>query len=425
MNHPQLVEFAKAQRASGASRTEIEDHLRRQKWDEDVIADVLAASEPAAGEIPPPLPAVAGNPPRGTPWRPILLGLLLLLTLWGGYQLYRHFAVAQLVREQTKFVEFRGFITGRLEAPPSQPLTSDLALLEFQGSVDSSQIDAPRGALQVTLDRDAAVSGALHLLPRDTDAHLLALTFLSVAGGAQALGGLDLRLADWDTYIRPHRTPFSGNRTATAVAGLVNTLLGPNILADFWLKIPARESTASSGAGLLTTEQKATWALLFRPTDKVFGESRELRFLGREPGGEINGQPAEIHRYALDGPWLTDQLVGALRQAELENQLEAFALIQSLVTGSGAPPTTASLDSLEISGGELDVWVGRQDTLPHRMTIRLNLREGQTRPLALQLAGEINITYGNPVAIEVPTQALDLRQLQEQLELLQSFGNMF
>lgn len=423
MDHPQLVEFAKSQLAKGVSRSEIEEHLRRQNWEDDVIASVLGAADPDA-------PA-SGNPPATTAPRRrsragrILVGLLLLGVLLGGYQLYRHLSLSHLVREQTKFVEFRGFITGQLEVPPGQSAASAVRLLEFEGLLDSTQLETPRASMAATFDPDAGVGADLRLIPPGSDAPLLVLTLMSVAGGAQAIGGVDVRFADWNTYLRPHRTPFSGNRTATAVVGLVSALLGPNILSDFWLQIPAESPLATQPQGMFSTEQRAKWALLFRPTDKIFGESRELRFLGQTPGGEIDGQSMTIHRYTLDGPWLTTQLVGALRQAEFEDKLELLSFIQALVLGAGAQTATASLDSLEISDGEFDVWVGKKDTLPHRMTITLSVKEGHSAPLGLALAGEMDITYGRPVTIEVPAQSINLKQLQEQLELLQSFGNLF
>lgn len=423
MDHPQLVEFAKSQLAKGVSRAEVEAHLRRQNWEEDVIASVLGAADPdtpASGDAP-----ATTIPPRHSHVGRILLGLLLLLVLWGGYQLYRHLALSHLVREQTKFVEFGGFLTAQLEVPPGQPAASAVKLLDFEGLLDSTQLETPRASMAATFDPDAGVGEVLRLVPPGSDAPLLALTLMSVSGGAQAIGGVDVRFADWNTYLHPHRTPFSGNRTATAVAGLVSALLGPNILADFWLQIPAESPLAGQPQSMFSTEQRAKWALLFRPTDKIFGESRELRFLGQEPGGEIAGQPMVIHRYALDGPWLTTQLVGTLRQAELEDKLELLSFVQALVLGAGAQTATASLDSLEISDGEFDVWVGKKDTLPHRMTITLRVKEGLAAPLGLTLAGEMDITYGRPVTVEVPAQSINLRQLQEQLELLQSFGNLF
>jgi len=426
MDHPRLVEYARGQLAKGVSRREIEEYLQQQKWEQSVIDGVLAAAEADAAASPAD-PSSAATPGPSSPryLTPILLGLVLALVVWGGYQLYRHFAVAQLVREQTKFVEFRGEISAQLENPPGEPVTTAAPLLNFQGRVDSSNLESPRAVLQVDLDPASAASGSLARLPRDTDARLTALTLMAVAGGGQTLGGAEIRLAEWNTYLRPHRTPLSGNRTAKAVAGFVGALLGPNILADFWLQIPAGSSAPQPAGGLLSTERKATWALLFRPTDKIFGESRELRFLAKEPGGEIDGQPTEIHRYALDGPWLTAQLVGALRELEVDDKLETLAFIQTLVLGEGGEPATASLDTLQISGGELDVWVGRKDTLPHRMAIRLHVREGQRQPLALQLGGQMDINYGEPVTIEAPEQSIDLRQLREQLQMLQGFGGLF
>ena len=59
------------------------------------------------------------------------------------------------------------------------------------------------------------------------------------------------------------------------------------------------------------------------------------------------------------------------------------------------------------------------------MSIRLDAKEGSQAPLALRLTGEMDMSYGNPVAIDIPAQAIDLKQLQEQLGFLQGLGNFF
>jgi hypothetical protein len=100
-------------------------------------------------------------------------------------------------------------------------------------------------------------------------------------------------------------------------------------------------------------------------------------------------------------------------------------MLQNLVLGGGADKATASLDSLEISDGELAVWVGREDTLPYSMTISLQAKEGTRAPLSLRLSGDMAMTYGAPVTIDIPAQAINLKQLQEQIGLLQGLGNLF
>jgi hypothetical protein len=413
MQHPQLLEYARQQLAKGLSPADIEAHLRGQNWSEEIVAEVLAAAAPDR----PVLPDVR---PRGK-WRHVLGAVALVLVALGAYQLYRHYAVAKVVREKTKFVEFSGRIDGQIDAPDGR----EFGLLAFKGQLDSSRLEDPRAALRVDFDGRAPRSGALRKMAPETDAHLLGLTLLTVTGGARTIGGVEVRLAEWNTYLRPVRTPFAGDQTAAAMAGLVTALVGPNILNEFWVKVPARPPAEPASGGMLSSESKATWALLFRPTEKIFGESKHLRFIGREPGGDIGGTATEIHRYTIDGPWLTRQLVKAVRQAEVEDKMEILALVQSLVRGVSPEKVTSSLDSLVLSDGELAVWVGKADTLPYRMTIDLSAKEGTRSPLALRLAGEMDIAYIPPVAIEAPGQALDLRQLREQLGFLEGLGNLF
>jgi hypothetical protein len=414
MHRPQLVEYAKSQLAKGIARPAIEAHLRGQNWDEAVIAEVLAA---AGLDSPPAPPAAATVAPARRKFLTVALLLGLLAAIWGASQLYRSYSVAKVVREKTKFVEFTGKISGQLEGGKG----AEFGLLAFRGQLDSSQIDTPKAALQVTFDRNAP----LDELSPQTDARLLALTLFSIGAGAQTIGGVDLRLADWNTYLRPARLPFAGDQAAAAVGGLVTALLGPNILTDFWVKIPARASAEETAGAMISNESKATWALLFRPTEKIFGESKELRFKGKERGGDMSGMPTDIHRYAIDGPWLTRQLVKVLRDAEVDDKLDMITMLQDLVLGADTGKVTASLDSLEISDGELAVWVGRDDTLPYRMDIRLDAKEGTSAPLSLRLSGSMGIAYAEPAAIEIPAQAIDLKQLQEQIGMLQGLGNLF
>ena len=414
MQRPQLVEYAKSQLAKGIARPAIEAHLRGQNWDEAVIAEVLAA---AGSDSPPAPPAAATVAPARRKFLTAALLLGLLAAIWGASQLYRSYSVAKVVREKTKFVEFTGKISGQLDGGKG----AEFGLLAFRGQLDSSQIDTPKAALQVTFDRSAPLDN----LSPQTDARLLALTLFSIGAGAQTIGGVDLRLADWNTYLRPARMPFAGDQTAAAVGGLVTALLGPNILTDFWVKIPARASAEETAGAMISNESKATWALLFRPTEKIFGESKELRFQGKERGGDMNGMPTDIHRYAIDGPWLTRQLVKVLRDAEVDDKLDMITMLQDLVLGAETGKVTASLDSLEISDGELAVWVGRDDTLPYRMDIRLDAKEGTSAPLSLRLSGSMGIAYAEPAAIEIPAQAINLKQLQEQIGMLQGLGNLF
>jgi hypothetical protein len=376
----------------------------------------MAAADLSASVAPPATPAPGHAAHRKFLTLALLLGLLV--AIWGADQLYRSYSVAKLVREKTKFVEFSGRITGGLGDAPDP---AGFGLLSFRGQLDSSQIDNPKAALQVTFDEKVPLSG----ISPQSDAPWLGLTLLSVGAGARTIGGIDVRLAEWNTFLRPARMPFAGDRNAAAVGGLVTALLGPNILTDFWVKIPARAPTGESSGSMLGTESRATWALLFRPTEKIFGESKELRFTGKEAGGEINGHATEIHRYAVDGPWLTGQLVKALRDAEVDDQLDTITLLQDLVLGRNADQPAASLDSLEISDGELAVWVGREDTLPYRMTVALRAKEGTRAPLSLHLSGEMEMTYGQRVTIDVPATAIDLKKLQEQIGLLQGFGSLF
>ncbi|NDC60181.1 MAG: hypothetical protein EBZ50_15430, partial [Alphaproteobacteria bacterium] len=89
MNHAQLIEFARKRLADGASRADIESHLRGQNWGNEVIEEVMRAVTPSDQAE----RAIHQQAPiKKRSWRPFAAAALAALLFVGGFFAYRYFA---------------------------------------------------------------------------------------------------------------------------------------------------------------------------------------------------------------------------------------------------------------------------------------------------------------------------------------------
>ena len=346
------------------------------------------------------------SPPR-TSWLVWAAAALAVLLAIGGFFAYRQLAAARMVRALVKHVAFEGNITGQLE---NSDRTFDL--VQFHGALDTSRITAPNAALKLDFDANGKTGKALKYISTETDGHFIATMLMSLSAGGRALGGADLRLAEENVFLHLDRTPFSGGGN-DLVSALIGALAGPKVASNPWVRIPAGPTG--------TTKTQMTWAILFRPTDQVFGSSKELRFIRREPGEDIHGTPTEIHHYVLNGQWLTKELRQLIRNTIADKSMAVVGLIQSLATGRNLQNLGSTLDTLTCSDGEMKVWVGKSDTLPRRIILDTKVSEGRDLPLVITLRGEINATYGVQQSIDFPEESMTLDELKKS----GIFGNFF
>ncbi|MBJ7328025.1 MAG: hypothetical protein JHC52_11855 [Chthoniobacterales bacterium] len=386
MKNAEWFEFAKTLAAEGVAPEEIKERLRARQIDEEEIAAIMnGVARPGPGKNRTPLIAA--------------LALLAIVLGTGGFFAYRYLAAAQMVRQMVKHVIFSGNITGQLEGKDK-----GCELVQFSGALDTTALDAPKAAMKITLDREEKMKRIIGSIPPATDARFLAAASLAIRTGGSFFGGADLRFAEENVYFHLDRTPFSGNSQDPLMA-LVGALAGPKIAGNPWVRIPAGPAGAS--------ETQASWALLFRPTDQVFGSSKELEFLEKKEGEPLGGQATEIHRYKINGSWLTKQMVKTLRELLADKQMMVVGFIQSMATGKDLQDLGNSLDTLQCSDGNMSVWVGKSDTLPRRIVIDLRVSEGGQSPLALLLRGEVNADYGQVVPIEFPAESVTVDDLKK------------
>jgi hypothetical protein len=394
MSHESLIEFARKRLSHGATAAEIETHLRDQKYDDQIIAEVLRAVGLSTLETKTPHEAEARGTAKG--W---VLAALALLVLIGGFFAYRHFAAAQAVRALVKHVAFEGNIRGQLEDSDRT-----LNLVDFRGALDTSDLSAPKAAMKLELDVKGKTGKDLKNISPATDGRFIATALMSIAAGGNFFGGADLRFAEENVYFHLDHTPFTKNADDPLMA-IVGAIAGPQVTANPWVRVPA------GPAG--TSETQAAWALLFRPTDQVFGSSKELRFEGKEKGEDIGGVPTEIHRYTLNGKWMSKELRRVISETIADENMAIIGFIQSLATGKDLKEIGNALDTLACSDGAMKVWVGKDDTLPRRIVIETKLSEGKQVPLSLSLRGEINAVYGAKEQVDFPRESVTLDELKK------------
>jgi len=395
MPHETLVEFARTRLAQGATRAEIETHLRDQKYGDEVVAEVVRAIEPDT------IPSGAQGGTTGSrqrPWLRWLIAGLAVLVLAAAFFTYRQYSAAQAVRTLVKNVRFEGNIKGQLAGSERT-----LDLVQFRGALDTADLAAPKAAMKLNLDLKGKTGKDLKKVSPATDGRFIAAALMSIAAGGNFFGGADLRFAEENVYFHLDHTPFTKNAQDPLMA-IVGALVGPQVAGNPWVRVPA------GPAG--TSETQAAWALLFRPTDQVFGSSTELRFEGKEKGEEIGGAPTEIHRYTLNGKWMSKELRRIISETIADENMAIVGLIQSLATGKDLKDIGSALDTLTCTDGAMQVWVGKDDTLPRRIVIETALSEGKQVPLSISLRGEVNATYGAQESIDFPAESVTLEELK-------------
>jgi hypothetical protein len=386
MKNAEWVEFAKTLAAEGVAPEEIKERLRARQLGEAEIDGIMADSKPS-------------GPGNKRTLLIVALGILSIALAVGAFFAYRYLAAAHLVREKVKHVAFSGNITGQLEGKDK-----GCELVQFSGALDTTELDAPKAAMRITLDREEKMKRIVGSIPPATDARFLSAASLAIRAGGSFFGGADLRFAEENVFLHLDRTPLSGNSQDPLMA-LVGALAGAKVAANPWVRIPAGPAGAS--------ETQASWALLFRPTDQVFGSSKELQFLDKKDGEPIGGHATEIHHYKVNGGWLTKQLVKTLREVLADKQMMVVGFIQSMATGKDLKELSNTLDTLKCSDGDMTVWVGKGDTLPRRIVVDLRVSEGEQSPLALLLRSEVNAEYGLVVPVDFPAESMTLDELKK------------
>lgn len=418
MSRPQLAEFVKRRLSEGVPLAEIEAHLRRQGWEEPVIAEALSAAGAAPTTRPAPSPPKKRRRARIFLWIVLtLLAIILAAAGVGGYLAYGEYSAAKEVREKLKFVGISGKVTGQFEPqnPAAPSPAAPFELLAFSGVTDSSQLSRPRASFHFTFGANGEALDALRPLGAATDARFVGTSLLTLGTAGKFFGGAEVRFVDGNGYVLCDRTPLTGagNNPAIAVA---SALLGPTPLTGAWLRIPMDDN----GTVGKPTEIQVIAGLLLRPTDAILGQSAEVHFTGKSRGDDMAGNRTEVQHYAIDGAWLTAQLVAALRDSQIEEKMLGIAMVQKFLTGGNVANATGSLETLQVSDAQMDVWVGERDRLPYKAVLTFALREGKELPATLHLRAEMDLSYGKSVPIEAPASSVSLQEMQDKLGALES-----
>jgi len=425
MKHSKLADYVDGQIAKGLSAPEIEGHLRRQGWEEEIINEVLARHRPLP-------PAGAQIKTRASKMAAILWMVIAgigALALLGVYQGCRKLALANEVRQKLRFVEISGKVVGQLSAETSPSSStgpksgsSPFRIMGFEGGIDTSNVKDPRAAFIFKFGQESGITTALGQFSPATDARFTAATLLSLGMLEKFVSGAEMRLVDQSAFVRPERIPFLDNLGGETVA-LIHALVGPSPLSGAWLRIPIEPiGTTTADESNSSTEASLLAALALKPADQFFPESAALRLLVKSDGGDIDGVKVDLWKYQINGEFLTGHLIDLLRQSEAEENMLLIALLQKALTGRDLNETYSSLDSLQISDGELNLWVGKQDGLPYRALIVIKAREGMETPAVLKLRAEADLSYGKPMQVDIPQPSVDLEELLQKLEPLDAIG---
>lgn len=425
MKHSKLAEYVEGQIAKGVSLLDIEEHLRRQCWEDQVIIEILAPHRP--------LPVADTRIKTSAKKLGRLVWLLVAaigaLALLGAYKGCQKLALAKEIREKLRFVEVSGKVTGQLsaETSPSSPAgprpgNSAFDILGLEGGIDTSNAKDPQAAFIFKFGKESGITAALGQFSPATDARFTAATLLSLGMLEKFVSGAELRFVDRNAFVRPERIPLLDNLGGEAVA-LMHALVGPSPLSGAWLRIPIEPvGTTTADEPKSSTEASLLAALALKPADQLFPESSALRLLGKSDGGDINGVKVDLWKYQIDGEFLTGQLIDSLRQSEAEENMLIIAMLQKVLTGENMTEAYSTLDSLQISDGELDLLVGKRDGLPYRALVVIKVREGMETPAMLKLRVELDLSYGKPMQVDIPQPSVDLQELQQKLEPLEAIG---
>lgn len=431
MDKGQLKDFVDRQLERGMSIGDVREHLRGQGWDDATITSVTGDSSPASASAVPHTPP--GRAARRKGWRKTGLAALfffIALASIAGFQAWSQYALAKEVREKLRYVGISGSAAASLatlsaDGRQQGAETSAFAVLNLKGTVDSSDLERPRADFIAEADPAGDVAAAVQRITLETDAQALGASLLSLSATGKFVGGIGARLIDNDVYLRFARPPLAPGGQGNLASAFAEALIGPNLLSNAWLRVPTgAEFAARSGSGA-SREKDFFWALMLRPDSRIFGHSEELKFLGKRRGDDIDGVATEIHSYAIDGAWMTRQMSELLGRTELEKPVALMAAVQEMIAGKSSQDGAVRADAVEISDGEMEVWVGRHDTLPRRVRANFKIREGSRAPAQLQVRTELDFSYGKPVQIETPSPSMSLEDLERQLGTIKSFTDLF
>lgn len=431
MDKGQLKDFVDRQLGRGMSIGDVREHLRGQGWDDATIASVTdGASSAATSEI---LHAPPGRAARRKGWRKtglVALFVFVALASIAGFQAWRQYALAKEVREKLRYVGISGSATASLavlaaDGRQQSRETSAFTVLNVKGTVDSSDLERPRADFLVEADPAGDVAAAMQRLTLETDAQALGASLLTLSATGKFVGGVGARLIDNDIYLRFARPPLAAGGQGNLASAFADALIGPNLLSNAWLRVPTGAEVAARGGSGAARENDFFWALMLRPDSRVFGHSEELNFLGKRRGEDIDGVATEIHSYAINGEWMTRELTSLLERNELEKPVALMGIVQEMIAGKSSQDDAPRADAVEISDGEMEVWVGTRDKLPRRVRTAFKIREGSRAPAQLQVGTELDFSYGKPAQIETPSPSMSLEDLERQLGTLKSLTDLF
>ena len=212
--------------------------------------------------------------------------------------------------------------------------------------------------------------------------------------------GLDVKSIGTSGYFR-----LSDFTDASSLAGadLLNPIKGQ------WIKVD--EQDVSEATGGKSNDQKSSEQFKLPDRDKVkqlaaaANQSKLITFKSLK-GDSIDGQPAYHYGYAIN-----------------KQHLQAFIPKASQII-SGQPLSEAEIKEItdvfkSIDFNEGEIWIGKQDRLPHKVTLGIQSHSEDFSDIILSLTMN---DFDKPVKIEPPAKAKTFAELEKQLLGAGPFG---
>ncbi len=164
-----------------------------------------------------------------------------------------------------------------------------------------------------------------------------------------------------------------------------------------WIKIDPealRQEAGNSGVNVEVASDNNLKVLLSAETRKDLVESKAFVITDSLPADKIEGVDMRRYAFTLDE----------------EAMKVVLKRIQARLDGDEATSTDEVKQKIDFSDGE--IWIGKQDSLPHKIIFKLTYSGGDDKDYIKNLELELNLNnYNQPASIEAPTEAKSLEEM--------------
>lgn len=391
MVNQQLLDYIKQQSQQGISKEQIKSSLMANGWQAQDIEEAFNSSVlPAQTLAPSDTPSQSFSPQPHRGLNKILLVIVFIiggvLIIGGGAFAYFNYfqSPEKIVQKMTtqltkiKSLEYSGEIkveadTGDLLSgvgslsQPRQPVSNNKtshSSINFTGSSDIQKLDDPKGLLVFNIKTDALPQGKFAF-------------------------GLEIRTISKIIYVKLSDVPNLGFFDLSAVKNQWIKIDTEALKKQFGLeKLEEQVKEAQKKQGLTPVIEKLKTAVqqakIFKITQKLAGE-------------KIEGVNTYHYKFIIDKEGVKNLFV------EISKIIEDRTLIEEELK-----EFDKSLETVELEG---EIWIGKKDLLPYKITLSSIIKETDKS----KTSGKVSFTlllksFNKPVQIDIPQQAKPLEE---------------